>query len=335
MTVISEGSQLKTIANCLLVIAVIMITASLMFMKAVMVPLVLAVFLYFMVSPMVDRLRDRLQVPQMVSILLSLIVAMTLLFVIGLVISVSIKNFLQGAEFYQSRLLEFVGYVQASLQSYFPELDLENIVSEIQAVQVVKIAGAFTGEAMGFIGNFILILIYIVFLLLGERATPSSSETLKQVRLKVSAYVWAKFGLSLATGFLTGIILSFLKVDLAVMFGLLAFLLNFIPSVGSLVATLLPLPIALLQHGMGVTFVLTLALPGAVQFLIGNVIEPKMIGESLDLHPVTLMFFLIFWGVVWGVPGMFLAVPITVVIKILLDRFEATRSLAHLLAGRI
>jgi len=124
-------------------------------------------------------------------------------------------------------------------------------------------------------------------------------------------------------------------VDLALVFGVMAFLLNFIPSVGSIIATLLPMPLALVQFDSWLPITLVLVLPGTVQFTIGNVVEPLVMGEGLDLHPVTVLLALVFWGLLWGVVGMLLAAPMTAVLRIVLGRLEITRPLAELLAGRL
>jgi 4-hydroxybenzoate polyprenyltransferase len=122
----------------------------------------------------------------------------------------------------------------------------------------------------------------------------------------------------------------------ALVFGLFTFLLNFIPSVGSIVATLLPLPVVLMSPAIsGTTAVLAIVVPGVIQFGIGSVLEPKLMGSSLDLHPVVILVALIFWGMLWGIPGMFLATPITAVARILLEKIEMTRPVGELLAGRI
>ena len=138
------------------------------------------------------------------------------------------------------------------------------------------------------------------------------------------------------TGFLVGLILYLLGVDLALVFGFLAFLLNFIPSIGSIIATLLPLPIILVSPDASWTIaVLAIALPGTVQLVIGNIITPKVLGDSLDLHPIVILMALIFWGVLWGIVGMLLATPMTAVLKILLERYELTRPVARVMAGRL
>jgi AI-2 transport protein TqsA len=114
----------------------------------------------------------------------------------------------------------------------------------------------------------------------------------------------------------------------------MAFLLNFIPSIGSIIATFLPLPIAVVQFQSSPwLIVLVVAIPGGIQNLLGNIIEPKLQGEGLNLHPVTVLLALSFWGLLWGIVGMFLAAPITAAIRIVLMQFDMLRPIANLMAG--
>jgi AI-2 transport protein TqsA len=113
-------------------------------------------------------------------------------------------------------------------------------------------------------------------------------------------------------------------------------LLNFIPNLGSIIATLLPLPVVLMNPEVSsTTAVLAFVLPALIQFTIGNVIEPNVMGSSLELHPVTILLALVLWGTIWGIVGMLLATPITAAMKILFERLELTAPVANLLAGRL
>jgi AI-2 transport protein TqsA len=160
-------------------------------------------------------------------------------------------------------------------------------------------------------------------------------------------YLRVKVLASALTGSLVYVILRVIGIDLALVFGLASFFLNFIPNIGSVVAVLLPVPIILLagsdtvEGGVvvkeGVTMtgrVLAFGLPVVVQFLVGNVLEPKWMGTSLDLNPIVILLSLIFWGMLWGPIGMLLSVPITWILKALLERFSYTEPLARLLADK-
>jgi len=177
------------------------------------------------------------------------------------------------------------------------------------------------------------VLIFLFFLLAG------ASEVRKQgvradVETKLQRYLLVQTAISAATGLLVGSVLGLLGIPLAMVFGLFAFLLNFIPSIGSVIATLLPLPMVLV--GAEITplvAVLAIALPAAIQFVLGNVVSPKVMGDSLELHPVTVLLALMLWGSLWGIVGMLLATPITAVMRMLFDRLDVTRPLARLMAG--
>ena len=140
----------------------------------------------------------------------------------------------------------------------------------------------------------------------------------------------------MATGIFVGLALWFFNIELAVLFGLLAFLLNFIPSIGSILGVILPIPVILVTPGISPTTIfLAIAVPGAVEFVIGNIIEPRLMGKRFDLHPIVIMMALIFWGMLWGIIGMFLATPLMVVARLLLQDREMTRPIAELLSGRM
>ncbi len=183
----------------------------------------------------------------------------------------------------------------------------------------------------------LLVMIFMIFLITGYRSgeDPERRGLRHEIGLRVKDYLRVKFLVSTLTGVSTYLILRVLGVDLALVFGLAAFFLNFIPNIGSLVAVFLPLPVVLLAPAEVLSLadqVLAMALPALVQFLVGNLLEPRMMGKSLDLNPIVILMFLIFWGVLWGPVGMLLSVPITAVLKMLLERSELTQPLAVLLS---
>jgi AI-2 transport protein TqsA len=182
-----------------------------------------------------------------------------------------------------------------------------------------------------------MVVIFMIFILLGRKShRPSPTGLLGEIEQRVQRYTVQLIIMSVVTGVLVGGTLAVLHVEYAFLFGFLAFLLNFIPNIGSIIATLLPIPVVLLSPDLSITVkVLALALPAAIQFLLGNVVQPKIQGSMLELHPVAVLMALIFFGMIWGISGAFLAAPITAVIKIILERIPATRPLADLLAGNL
>jgi len=199
-----------------------------------------------------------------------------------------------------------------------------------------KVLTDIASSIMGIIQNGLLVVIFMIFMLAGTGSFKASEGSLWwEVESRVKRYLLTIIVTSGVTGVLVGLTLWALKVNFYWMFGFLAFLLNFIPNIGSVIATILPLPVALIDPELGmISKILVLVIPGTIQFVIGNIIQPKMMGESLELHPIVVLLSLIFFGMIWGIIGMFLAVPITAVVKIFLQRFGYTRAIADLISGK-
>jgi AI-2 transport protein TqsA len=156
------------------------------------------------------------------------------------------------------------------------------------------------------------------------------------VAKRIRSYIVTKTVISVLTGAAFGGVLWMFDVPLAFLLGVLAFLLNYIPTIGPIIASLLPLPLIILHPELsflakGTVIFLSLA----IQNISGNVIEPLVFGEEFEMHPVAVLLSLMFWGMIWGIAGMFLAVPITVAISMLLERFEVTKGISLFISGRL
>ncbi|MEX0798477.1 MAG: AI-2E family transporter, partial [Bacteriovoracaceae bacterium] len=191
-----------------------------------------------------------------------------------------------------------------------------------------------TTSMIGLLSNSVLVIIFTLFLITGENVT-SRNETVLKIKNSIARYVSTKLLVSLATGALSYVIFLIFDIELASMFAVLTVLLNFIPTIGSIFAVLLPLPVVLLQYFFGWQFFAVLGLLGIFQFLIGNILEPKIMGKSMGLHPVAILLSLTFWGFIWGIPGMFLSVPIMAALKIVFESFSFTAPLGALMEGRL
>ena len=208
--------------------------------------------------------------------------------------------------------------------------------------QVQKFVGQLAASAMSFVSGGTLTLIFAMFVLAGRNPRIVRTGVYAEIDTQVRSYIGTKVALSITTGLLVWIILRMVRMPLADVFGLLACLLNFIPSVGSIIATIVPIPFALTVLGTDATaagwiwlIVGVILLPGMVQMLIGNVLEPKLLGDGLHLHPITVLLALAIWGLLWGTVGMLLAVPMTAIIRIVLMRFEITQPAAKIMAGEL
>jgi AI-2 transport protein TqsA len=310
---------------------------ALYWLRAVMVPFVLAVFLTFAINPAVDLLSRRARIPRPLAIGAVFLVGFLLFPIVGAVVSSSLGRLAENAPVYQEQISRLVreGAALGGLERF--GIGAQELRDQLAAVPIGSMLVRLTNSILEILSNAVLVLIFLVFLLLGGQKTSRSQNPLwEQIESRIERYIVMQVAISAVTGLLVGLILYALGVELAAVFGFLAFLLNFIPSIGSIIATLLPLPILLVSPEMSwVTLALALALPGSVQLLIGNVVTPKAMGESLDLHPAAILIALIFWGVLWGIVGMLLATPITAVLKILLEQSDLTRPVARLMAGQL
>jgi len=332
-TLKDEQSWLMTAS--LMVLAAVAIAVALIYTRGVMVPFVLAIFIMYLVSPIVDFLRVRLRVPKAISILAALLVVVGLLTLLGLLITTSVRGLAASAPIYRERFASLAQSSLSVLDRFGIDLSQDQVLMAIKELPVLDMVRQTAGGVVGLVSNGILVLIFVIYLLAGRQPNELRTGFYAEADQKIRRYLVTKVSTSTVTGLLTGVILALFGLDLALVFGVLAFFLNFVPSVGSIIATLLPIPMAMVQFDSFWMIAGIVLIPGAVQMTIGNGIEPVLMGEGLDLHPVTILLALVFWGLIWGVVGMFLAAPITAVLRIVLDRFETTRPVAGLLAGRL
>lgn len=208
-----------------------------------------------------------------------------------------------------------------------------------------------SNELFSVLSSAMLVLIFLFFLLLGGTHVELPKNNLwGEVDSYVRNYIVAKTLISLVTGAVFGIVLWMFGIPLAFVFGMMAFLLNFIPNLGPIIASLLPVPLVWLlletnwasepgeaaEISMSVgRAIIALTLAAAVQFLSGNVVEPKIMGDRFKLHPIAILLSLMFWYMIWGLAGAFLAVPITSALKIALAESTNTRPVAQLLEGNL
>jgi predicted PurR-regulated permease PerM len=189
------------------------------------------------------------------------------------------------------------------------------------------------GAIFGLLSGVLFVCVFVIFLLAGRNPYAEHSQMYTDVVRKIRRYLGTKVVTSALVGVLVWASLSIIGMELAGVFGILAFLLNFIPVIGAIIVTVLPIPIAVAQFQSPWPVILVMVIPGGIHNIIGNIIEPKLMGEGLDLHPVTILLALSFWGLLWGIVGMFLAAPITAVMRIVLMQFDTFKPIANLLAG--
>lgn len=327
---------LKVSAICLTIIAAGMVTEFLVYTKALLIPLVISIFLYTILAQMTLYLKQRFHFPGWLALTVSILLGILFFTAVILFTTSSVGQFLKGAEVYRQNLITTISDLSERLAPYGIKLDqnfLESYFRELPVFDWLKNMG---GKLFSLVSNMTLIILFMTFFLVGsKRAHPITNPAIKEMLSNVSIYLSVKLTASLVTGCIAAAILLGFQVKLAVLFALFVFLLNFIPSVGSMIAVLLPVPVIFLQYGFSTKFFIIIGLLSAAEFIIGNLLEPRFLGEGMDLHPVTVVASLIFWTLVWGVPGAVLSVPITASVKIVFSKIKHTRMVAEFLAGRL
>ncbi|TWT79450.1 AI-2 transport protein TqsA [Planctomycetes bacterium CA13] len=354
---------------CLAVIATAVSTYMIYWLRPVLVPFVVALFVVSGITPLLETLEKRLGVNRLIAAAITFLLGLAMMVVLGLCLWLSVVQMADKGDAYRNRVNELIVSIEKQIELTFAKpnwAEIEETGSEANSerlpnqtsVHIEKPKGRPIGQSLEnlqqtvdeFLRNglarlsselfnlattSVVVLIYVFFLLLGSADVHRTSAPIHRINTQVRSYLSLKTIISIITGGVFGITLWLFGVPMSLTFGVLAFLLNYIPNVGPIVATLLPIPFILL-HPDG-TFGWMFAAIGttsAIQILSGNLIEPKLMGKSSDLHPVVILFALMFWGMMWGITGMFLATPITAGIKIALESFQATKPISSMLAGR-
>jgi AI-2 transport protein TqsA len=352
---------------CLLILTVVAIGTALFFLRPVLIPFVLALFIMYSLSPAIDLQVRRMRIRRWLAVVNTIVLGCIVLVLLWGLLWSSVSQMADNASKYQHQMGLLIENATEKLPLERFGIHTEEVPRFLEAPsdlpedgspspedpsdQSEKLPpflelpsgmtqGLLTGVVIAIrsvLSNGLLVVIFMIFLLAGKGAAEPPEGSLRaQIDERIKRYLLTKVLVSGTTGILVGLTLSLLKVELAMVFGLLAFLLNFIPNIGSVIATLMPLPVVVLSPELSpVAKVLAFAIPGLIQFAVGNVIEPKIMGQSLDLHPVVVLLGLIFFGWLWGIIGMIVATPIVAVAKIALERIEVTAPVGRLLAGKL
>ena len=321
----------------------IIIIAGMKSAEVILVPFLLSLFIAVICYPPLSWLKSK-GVPAALALCLIVTLVATITLLFWTVVGSSINNFRGDLPEYKERLLE------VSMQGK-QFLDAKGIVvsSDIWFdVFDPSIALSFAGTMMSSLGNVmtnaLLIFLTVIFILAEEVRfsdkvkLSAGGNSLKGVEavdrfvVSINKYMAIKAALSLLTGVLIISWLMFLGVDYPIMWGMFAFMLNFVPNLGSIIAAVPAVLLALIQLGVGDALYTGLGYV-VVNMLIGNVLEPRMMGKGLDLSTLVVFLSLVFWGWVLGPVGMLLSVPLTMTLKIALESFDDTRWVAVFLGS--
>lgn len=336
----------RTITFAAALISVVLIGYLLMTGRGFLLPWVIALFIWNLLNTL-NRSIQHLPwlgryLPTSVSMVLSLLVVVGCVWELAHIVTNNVNEVINASARYQATFKQLIAQlnqqllakVMSNLDRFIDDLNIQKIL--------VNVYGGFTAIA----SSAFLIAIYVIFLFIEQSIfstkikllVPSvkrrkvMSELMARTLQDIQTYLGLKTLMGLLTAFASWGIMSWIGLDFAEFWALLIFFLNYIPNIGSIIATVFPALLALIQFQAWFPFVAMTSGLIAVQFVIGTLIEPRYLGRSLNLSPLVILFSLGLWGVIWGVVGMFLAVPITVMMMIILAHFPATRPFAIMLS---
>ncbi|MDP3854560.1 AI-2E family transporter [Phenylobacterium sp.] len=330
--------------TALVILAVIACGATLYLLRGILTPLALAVFLAVMIDGFARVIRSRLPWVSEGAALPSAIVLSVLLFGGStFVIAENATSFVGQLVAYTPRLNGLIAQVAGLLGIDVPPTVSELFVRLNPSAYLADIAKGL----QGFASDAFFILIYLGFIIASRRGFqrkvvglfPHHAEraeamaAFRRIRDGVERYLWVQTVTGLIIAVASWIAMAVMGLDNAVFWAFLIFIASYIPVIGGAVGILAPPVFALIQFPTFWPAVILLGVLQAIQFVVGNIILPRMQGDSLNMDPVVVLLSLAFWGVLWGTTGMFLSTPLTVMVMVILAQFSGTRWLAVLLSA--
>ena len=325
-------------------VVITVLVLMLTYFESLFKPLFIAFFIWFLIKGLRDNLAKikfgRFKLPHHITGFLAFTIIISSIFLVFEIISINIKKI-------ASKMPEFEVKFNALLdnlnQKYGGTDLILTIEKGINEIDLSSLAGSFANSLSSTVGTTAIVIIYTIFLMLEDNVIPHKvqklfpkktekyervSHAFRQIDTSVKKYFISKSIVSLILAISCLVIMLLFGLDYAALWAFLIFVLNFIPYVGSLIATLLPSLLATVQFGEIRYFFYVFITIEAMQIIMANVVEPKLMGKSLNLSPLTVLFSLALWGYMWGIVGMILAVPITAILVIIFAHFPESEYLA-------
>jgi len=314
--------------------------------SGLLIPIVMSIFLWHLLNTINNGMQKipgvASYLPGWLSMALSLIVVSLSGMLLINIISNNVNEVIAASPRYQENLMGIFNNIERRLHiKGFTDLNSISKNFSLQNV-VMNIYGVFTALT----SSAVLIFLYIVFLFVEQHYFTQKMDSLfpqpehrrlvnniiSHITKDTQTYLGIKTLLGIGTATASWVVMKWLNLDFAEFWALLIFFLNYIPNIGAIVATVFPALLALIQFDSWWPFLIITVGIIAIQFIVGNFLEPRLLGNSLNLSPLVILFALALWGAIWGILGMFLSVPITVMMMIMFAHFDATRPIAVLLS---
>ena len=323
----------------LVMAAVVIVLAGVKAASVIVVPFLLALFLAIILAPLFLWLKKK-GVPQGIALLLIVILLFGSIGTLVMLIGNSVQDFSHNVPLYEEKLRTDFRNLLTALDGYNIKIPKEDIISMFATDSIMSYIAKTLKSLGGLLTNSLMIIVTVVFMLLEisqftkklERANTKSLNSFVAISDNIKHFILLKSMTSAATGIVITIGLKFFDIHYAVLWGVVAFLLNFIPNIGSIIAAIPAVLMAMVQYDFGTALAVT-GLYVAVNVTIGSILEPRIMGEGLGISPLVVFLSLIFWGWLLGPVGMLLSVPLTIMVKIVLDANDDTKWISTLLGN--
>jgi AI-2 transport protein TqsA len=312
-------------------VGLLAIGAILYFTQVVIVPLVIAIFITMIIHKVEGVVARALRLRRFrwLSTIAAMVLILGVLFGLIMAAVVSAGDIVTRFPSYETRLTQAMERSHTA-QAALTWMQEHGVLEQLKHLPIGATVSGFLGSLVTLLGNFVLVVIFTGFLLV---STTSFTGVLQEMTDKIGAYITIKTMVSLLTGLLAYLLCWAFGVEFALFWATLAFLLNYIPTLGAIVASVPPILLAMVQLHSWAALAAFAGLFAVMQVILGQVLEPRLMGTRLAIKPVALLLGLIFWGVLWGIPGMFLATPLLAFLHILSSYFNFSRGFEHLLAA--
>jgi len=336
--------------NILIFFLIVTIFALLYLMSGLIIPLCFGLIAALIFQPIVEFMK-KIHIPKFLIFPIVMLIVISMMFAIYSIISISAIELIINKEILLERLSDKLDALSKLLYKNFKIriealFGIESIFKLLSSDNIKEIAGSTASIISSLLGSFALFMLYFILFLLGlgnyklminKISSESNSQfnisIFEKIKNSILYYIVLKLLISIFTGICVFIICISFGVSLPYLFAFITILLNFIPNIGSMVATILPFAMALIELEDPFTAVIMLIILIVVQFIVGNFIEPKIVGNRLSLNTITVISGLVFWGYLWGISGMLLSVPLLVFMKIVFEQYKSTSIIAKLMGS--
>lgn len=324
--------------------SVVIVLAGVKSASEIVVPFLLSLFLAIILSPMYNFF-NRKGIPSALSMVLVISIFIIFIFFVVKLIGSSVEEFNANIGFYEQQLLIYFSSISSFALKVGIEIPQNELAAMLNPKQIFSFAtGLFQAISSIFTNGFVILLTVVFMMLESEHFfqkieyAGSNNDAVYQIEKilsQIKEYMVLKALISIFTGFVVWIALLIVGTDYAFLLAVLAFMLNFIPNIGSIIAAVPAILLTLIEFGLFNTIMVALTYT-AINVIVGSIIEPKVMGKGLDLSTLIVFLSLIFWGWLLGIVGMLLSIPLTIMVKIILGSNKNTQWISTLLgSGKI